>query len=115
MMGLEHQNIVKAYQCSVWSKKQQEEMLKVGSSVPAACACDVCAFWCLAQQVNTHGIKHVRAALSSCSRKCTAHAQVTVVLCASTACVPVDCQRLRHALYNCLIAHCCRRQHSAGR
>jgi hypothetical protein len=29
MMGLEHQNIVKAFQCSVWSKKQQEEMMKV--------------------------------------------------------------------------------------
>lgn len=29
MMGLEHHNIVKAFQCSVWSKKQQEEMMKV--------------------------------------------------------------------------------------
>ena len=29
MMTLEHQNVVKAYQCSVWSKKQQEQMAKV--------------------------------------------------------------------------------------
>jgi hypothetical protein len=33
MMGLEHENIVKAFQCSVWSKKQQEEMMKVQGGI----------------------------------------------------------------------------------
>ena len=29
MMTLDHRNVVKAYQCSVWSKKQQEQMVRV--------------------------------------------------------------------------------------
>jgi hypothetical protein len=29
MMGLSHQNVVQAYQCSVWSKKQQEQLARV--------------------------------------------------------------------------------------
>lgn len=29
MMGLKHQNIVTAYQCSVWSKRQQQQLMQV--------------------------------------------------------------------------------------
>lgn len=32
MMNLTHPNIVQAYQCSVWSKKQQQQMLQVNLS-----------------------------------------------------------------------------------
>lgn len=33
MMGLDHPNVVKAYQCSVWSRRQQEQIMKVRSQL----------------------------------------------------------------------------------
>lgn len=45
MMGLDHPNVVKAYQCSVWSRRQQEQIMKVRGQLLVCLL--ACTYYCL--------------------------------------------------------------------